>query len=371
MAGTDTKPRRRGAAAKPKTTPVVADIFKGRKCSGCGDNCTQYVYGMAACKDCGAFLERTTKELLTYNCHFQGCCDITPKRKDACSFCRLVRCFRGELWFTLFAGWWSHRKDSLVQTWLTKMLAIHSVVTKGQRFQGGRPIVLKPRHRSEMQSTPASGRVRAGWLNPSTSRGEPSIANLDTLPSKRGYTGVYVYKRRVVENPSKKYKRLGMRGCRMVSPFTLSPKRFFDDDELSEWSDSDVDVVGVDDTDTLTAAARMQPESDTEDVLQNDELSDLAEVTQKTPQPAGSPSAADGDTDDPPQPEEERNITMIADDIQQDDEEEEVPVLPYKGGVSYEDDAMDVRDQAIVARWLGRQDTGTYHGAPFSLDICD
>nr|ASL70622.1 nuclear receptor [Brachionus koreanus] len=65
------------------------------KCNVCGDRATGIHYGVPSCEGCKGFFKRSVERNEEYVCYYGYNCEITPKQRKRCKYCRWQACLRG------------------------------------------------------------------------------------------------------------------------------------------------------------------------------------------------------------------------------------------------------------------------------------
>nr|ASL70506.1 nuclear receptor [Brachionus rotundiformis] len=78
-----------------KTKP----LFNFGKCKVCKDKATGIHYGVASCEGCKGFFKRSVEKNEKYVCYFGFKCEITPKQRKKCKFCRWKACLAAGMSF--------------------------------------------------------------------------------------------------------------------------------------------------------------------------------------------------------------------------------------------------------------------------------
>nr|ASL70585.1 nuclear receptor [Brachionus plicatilis] len=65
------------------------------KCNVCGDRATGIHYGVPSCEGCKGFFKRSVERSDEYVCYYGYNCEITPKQRKRCKYCRWQACLRG------------------------------------------------------------------------------------------------------------------------------------------------------------------------------------------------------------------------------------------------------------------------------------
>lgn len=61
----------------------------------CGDRATGIHYGVPSCEGCKGFFKRSVERSEEYVCYYGYNCEITPKQRKRCKYCRWQACLRG------------------------------------------------------------------------------------------------------------------------------------------------------------------------------------------------------------------------------------------------------------------------------------
>nr|ASL70511.1 nuclear receptor [Brachionus rotundiformis] len=65
------------------------------KCNVCGDRATGIHYGVPSCEGCKGFFKRSVERNEEYVCYYGYNCEITPKQRKRCKYCRWQACLKG------------------------------------------------------------------------------------------------------------------------------------------------------------------------------------------------------------------------------------------------------------------------------------
>nr|ASL70584.1 nuclear receptor [Brachionus plicatilis] len=74
-------------------------LFNFGKCRVCKDKATGIHYGVASCEGCKGFFKRSVEKNEKYVCYFGYKCEITPKQRKKCKFCRWKACLAAGMSF--------------------------------------------------------------------------------------------------------------------------------------------------------------------------------------------------------------------------------------------------------------------------------
>ncbi|CAF0864713.1 unnamed protein product [Brachionus calyciflorus] len=73
--------------------------FNFGKCKVCKDKATGIHYGIPSCEGCKGFFKRSVEKNEKYVCYFGFKCEITPKQRKRCKFCRWKACLAAGMSF--------------------------------------------------------------------------------------------------------------------------------------------------------------------------------------------------------------------------------------------------------------------------------
>nr|ASL70617.1 nuclear receptor [Brachionus koreanus] len=73
--------------------------FNFGKCKVCKDKATGIHYGVASCEGCKGFFKRSMEKNEKYVCYFGYKCEVTPKQRKKCKFCRWKACLAAGMSF--------------------------------------------------------------------------------------------------------------------------------------------------------------------------------------------------------------------------------------------------------------------------------
>ncbi|EGT31688.1 hypothetical protein CAEBREN_12285 [Caenorhabditis brenneri] len=78
------------AQEQPKSTRQPK--IHGGTCNICGDKSSGHHYGVRTCEGCKAFFRRTIKRVSELKCRKKQCCEVAPRTRNLCQYCRFQKC---------------------------------------------------------------------------------------------------------------------------------------------------------------------------------------------------------------------------------------------------------------------------------------
>ncbi|CAF0864734.1 unnamed protein product [Brachionus calyciflorus] len=73
----------------------VEPTYNFGKCNVCSDRATGIHYGVPSCEGCKGFFKRSLERNEEYVCYYGYNCEMTPKQRKRCKYCRWQACLRG------------------------------------------------------------------------------------------------------------------------------------------------------------------------------------------------------------------------------------------------------------------------------------